>query len=106
MQQLTDDEQAILDFQRLLWTYPGLKEQAVREKFDLSLTTSYERINDHQHQRRARPRPAVHAPSPPVATGSSGAAVRTPRVASAASGSTCCGDYCLIQSPQSLVVKN
>lgn len=33
MQQLTDDEQAILDFERQAWTHPGAKETAIVQTF-------------------------------------------------------------------------
>ncbi len=45
MQELTDDEMAILDFERGWWKYPGAKETAIRKRFDLSATTYYARLN-------------------------------------------------------------
>lgn len=44
--QLTDDEKAILDFEGGgRWKYAGAKEQAVRERFDISSTIYYQRLN-------------------------------------------------------------
>jgi hypothetical protein len=48
------DERAkrILDFEREWWKYAGAKEQAVRERFDLSPTRYYQLLNrviDDQH---------------------------------------------------------
>ena len=34
--QLTDDDKAVLDFERSWWKHPGAKEAATRETFDLS----------------------------------------------------------------------
>lgn len=45
MEQLTEHEQAILDFERQWWRYPGAKETAIRERFDISPTTYYSRLN-------------------------------------------------------------
>ena len=36
---------AILDFERQWWKYAGAKEQAVREKFDMSSTRYYQVLN-------------------------------------------------------------
>lgn len=44
-QQLTDHEQDILDLERTWWKYPGAKEQTIRERFDISATTYYARLN-------------------------------------------------------------
>ncbi len=44
-QQLTDDETAILDFERQWWKYAGAKEQAVRERFGCSSTRYYQLVN-------------------------------------------------------------
>jgi hypothetical protein len=35
----------ILDFERQWWKYAGAKEQAVREKFDMSTTRYYQVLN-------------------------------------------------------------
>lgn len=45
MQQLTDDETALLDFERHWWKYPGAKEQAIRETFGCSSTRHYQVLN-------------------------------------------------------------
>lgn len=45
MDQLTDDEKALLDFERAWWKYAGAKEQAIRETFDCSSTRHYQRLN-------------------------------------------------------------
>lgn len=43
--QLTDDEKAVLNFERAWWKYAGAKEQAIRETFDVSATRHYQRVN-------------------------------------------------------------
>lgn len=45
MQPLTDEQTAILDFERSWWKYAGAKEQAIREAFDCSSTRHYQRLN-------------------------------------------------------------
>lgn len=45
MQQLDDHDQAILDFERQWWKYPGAKETAVRQAFDMSSTRCYQMVN-------------------------------------------------------------
>lgn len=45
MQHLTDDETAILDFERHWWKYPGAKEQAIRDTFGHSSTRHYQLLN-------------------------------------------------------------
>ena len=42
---LTDRECAILAFERQWWKYAGAKEQAVRDKFDMSSTRYYQVLN-------------------------------------------------------------
>jgi len=42
---LTDDQRAVLDFERREWTYAGAKEQAIRERFDCSAARHYQRVN-------------------------------------------------------------
>lgn len=42
---LTDDETAILDFERHWWKYPGAKEQAIRDTFGCSPTRHYQLVN-------------------------------------------------------------
>ena len=43
---LTERDRAILDFERTWWSEPGPKEQAIRNKFDLSATRYYEILNE------------------------------------------------------------
>ena len=43
--QLTDLDFAILEFERQWWRYAGAKEQAIREKFDMSATRYYQVLN-------------------------------------------------------------
>jgi hypothetical protein len=45
MSTLTDDELAMLDFEAGWWKYAGAKDQAIREKFDLTTTRYYQRLN-------------------------------------------------------------
>lgn len=42
---LTERDQAILEFERHWWKFAGAKEQAVREKFDMSSTRYYQVLN-------------------------------------------------------------
>lgn len=42
---LTDRDRDILEFERHWWKYAGAKEQAVREKFDMSSTRYYQVLN-------------------------------------------------------------
>lgn len=42
---LDERSRAILDFEREWWRYAGAKEQAVRERFDLSPTRYYQLLN-------------------------------------------------------------
>jgi hypothetical protein len=42
---LTTRDVEILDFERQWWRYAGAKEQAVREKFDMSATRYYQVLN-------------------------------------------------------------
>lgn len=42
---LTDVERTILRLESRWWQYAGVKEQAVRDKFGVSMTTYYARIN-------------------------------------------------------------
>lgn len=44
-EQLTEHEIAILDFERQWWKYPGAKEAAVRDTFDMSMTRYYQLLN-------------------------------------------------------------
>ena len=42
---LTQRDREILEFERHWWKYAGAKEQAVREKFDMSSTRYYQVLN-------------------------------------------------------------
>lgn len=42
---LTEREQEILAMERLWWQYSGAKEQAIRDKFDMSTTRYYQVLN-------------------------------------------------------------
>ena len=42
---LSGRDAAMLDFERQWWKYAGAKEQAVREKFDMSSTRYYQVLN-------------------------------------------------------------
>lgn len=42
---LTDDDVAVLDFERAWWKYAGAKEQAIRETFGISSARHYQRLN-------------------------------------------------------------
>lgn len=42
---LTDRDVEILAMERLWWKYAGLKEQAIRDKFDMSATRYYQVLN-------------------------------------------------------------
>lgn len=43
--ELDDRARSILDFEREWWKYAGAKEQAIRERFDLSPTRYYQLLN-------------------------------------------------------------
>src|SRR3712207_8967332 len=43
--ELSERDQEVLDFERQWWKYAGAKEQAVREKFDMSSTRYYQVLN-------------------------------------------------------------
>lgn len=42
---LTDRDREMLELERYWWKYAGAKEQAIREKFDLSGTRYYQILN-------------------------------------------------------------
>lgn len=42
---LTERDREILALERLWWQYTGTKEQAIREKFDMSTTRYYQILN-------------------------------------------------------------
>lgn len=59
MDQLTDEEKAILDFEGgPWWKYAGAKESAVRDQFGISATRYYQRLNALIDQ----PAALAHAP--------------------------------------------
>jgi hypothetical protein len=43
--ELSQRDRDVLDFERQWWKYAGAKEQAVREKFDMSSTRYYQVLN-------------------------------------------------------------
>jgi len=45
-QVLSERDREILNFERQWWKYAGAKEQAVREKFDMSSTRYYQVLNN------------------------------------------------------------
>ena len=45
MQQLTDHDKAVLDFEAQSWTYPGAKETAIVQQFDMLAVRYYQVLN-------------------------------------------------------------
>ena len=43
---LTDRDIEVLDFERSWWKHAGVKEQAIRERFDMSATRYYQLLNE------------------------------------------------------------
>ncbi|HEV2757602.1 MAG TPA: DUF3263 domain-containing protein [Actinomycetota bacterium] len=43
---LAERDVAILDFERSWWKHAGVKEQAIRERFDMSATRYYQLLNE------------------------------------------------------------
>ncbi|MDH4170563.1 MAG: DUF3263 domain-containing protein [Acidimicrobiia bacterium] len=43
---LTERDKAILDFERIWWAEPGPKDEAIRERFELSTTRYYQVLNE------------------------------------------------------------
>jgi hypothetical protein len=43
--ELTDSERELLDFEKQWWRQPGAKEQAIRDRFELSPTNYYQLLN-------------------------------------------------------------
>jgi hypothetical protein len=81
---LSDDDKAVLDFERLRWHHPGAKESAIVERFGYLAVRHYQRVNallDHpgamaydaqlvrrlQRLRDARARQRSASPAPPGA---------------------------------------
>jgi hypothetical protein len=46
MEELTAREKEILDFERSWWKHAGVKEQAIRDRFDMSATRYYQLLNE------------------------------------------------------------
>lgn len=46
MSELTQREIDILDFERSWWKHAGVKEQAIKEQFDMSATRYYQLLNE------------------------------------------------------------
>lgn len=44
--ELTQRETDILDFERSWWKHAGVKEQAIKERFEMSATRYYQLLND------------------------------------------------------------
>ena len=44
-QELSERDQAVLDFERQWWKYAGAKEQAIRDQFQMSATRYYQVLN-------------------------------------------------------------
>lgn len=42
---LSDRDRRIIEFERQWWRYPGVKEQAIRELFDMGSTRYYQILN-------------------------------------------------------------
>ena len=46
MEELDDREKAVLDFERSWWKHAGVKEQAIKDRFDMSATRYYQLLNE------------------------------------------------------------
>lgn len=46
MEELDEREQSVLDFERSWWKHAGVKEQAIKERFDMSATRYYQLLNE------------------------------------------------------------
>jgi hypothetical protein len=46
MEDLDDREKAVLDFERSWWKHAGVKEQAIKDRFDMSATRYYQLLNE------------------------------------------------------------
>jgi hypothetical protein len=44
--ELTERDTDILDFERSWWKHAGVKEQAIKERFDMSATRYYQILNE------------------------------------------------------------
>jgi hypothetical protein len=45
MSELTDQERKILDIEKSWWAFSGAKEQAIRDRLNISAVTFYQRLN-------------------------------------------------------------
>lgn len=45
MAELTDRDREVLHLEKQWWMYRGAKEQAIRDKFDMSATEYYQHLN-------------------------------------------------------------
>jgi hypothetical protein len=46
MSELTQRDTEMLDFERSWWKHAGVKEQAIKERFDMSATKYYQLLNE------------------------------------------------------------
>jgi hypothetical protein len=46
MEELSDRDIQILDFERSWWKHAGVKEQAIKERFEMSATRYYQVLNE------------------------------------------------------------
>ncbi|MFN2389513.1 MAG: DUF3263 domain-containing protein [Actinomycetota bacterium] len=46
MEELSQRDIDILDFERTWWKHAGVKEQAIKERFEMSATRYYQLLND------------------------------------------------------------
>ena len=46
MEELDEREEAVLDFERSWWKHAGVKEQAIKDRFDMSATRYYQLLNE------------------------------------------------------------
>lgn len=44
--ELTSQERRILDFERTWWKHAGVKEQAIKDRFEMSATRYYQLLNE------------------------------------------------------------
>lgn len=80
---LSDRDREMLELERLWWKYAGAKEQAIRDKFDMSATRYYQILNsliDTEAALCARPAAgqAVASPTSPAPAPAPGTARRIP----------------------------
>ena len=46
MEELSERDMQILDFERSWWKHAGVKEQAIKERFEMSATRYYQVLNE------------------------------------------------------------